>query len=437
MVNSVKQIPTGFNFIDNNWGGVYVGGSYLVVGSKTSAKSLFALKFLKDSIHKGNSLYFSNLRSKDLFIQASIINFDLQSKLQDESVTLVRVLSVPQNIPAESVDDYLVEYLHDISDLIKKYKPKFLIFDEITEFVRYQNVELLRQRFLDMLEALEEFDITSLFITTQTDNPDTTDSIEKIKNCFTGVIKFDETSEKLRSDLVSGTVTISPNVGHIQGEFSAEYILENETGLTIRSSVDEIVKGKSSPSSQRIKIYKPDEVLSLKEKIIRSKIVEKKSDKNKQIELDDFSFSNIYEYNDFLLILNTHIALYKATCQNYHLLCFNLEPSEDEELKISLEQFRNTIISAADKKDKICFVGSKVLVLIVRSKSEMVDSLTERVHIMLTDSKRSYQSQLLEQISVQIVESENSFENSTVMIESILNNDEELNNFTPLINYLN
>ena len=67
----------------------------------------------------------------------------------------------------------------------------------------------------------------------------------------------------------------------------------------------------------------------------------------------------------------------------------------------------------------------------------MVDSLTERVHIMLTDSKRSYQSQLLEQISFQIVESENSFENSTVMIESILNNDEELNNFTPLINYLN
>ena len=67
----------------------------------------------------------------------------------------------------------------------------------------------------------------------------------------------------------------------------------------------------------------------------------------------------------------------------------------------------------------------------------MVDSLTERVHIMLTDSKRSYQSRLLEQISIQVVESENSFENSTVMIESILNNDEELNNFTPLINYLN
>ena len=37
---------------------------------------------------------------------------------------------------------------------------------------------------------------------------------------------------------------------------------------------------------------------SLKEKIIKSKIAEKKSDRNKQIELDDFSFSNIYEYND-------------------------------------------------------------------------------------------------------------------------------------------
>ena len=307
----------------------------------------------------------------------------------------------------------------------------------MTEFVRYQNVELLRQKFLNMLEALEEFDITSFFITTQTEDPETKESIEKIRNCFTGVIKFDETSEKLRTDLASGIVTISPNVGHIQGEFTAEYVLENEKGLTIKSSIDEIIKGKSSPSSKRIKIYKPEEKRFLKEKIIRSKIVEQKSDRNKQIEFDEFSFSNIYEYNDFLLILNTHIALYKATGQSYHLLCFNLEPADDEEARISLEQFRNTIISAADKKDKICFVGSKVLVLIVRSKFEMVDSLTERVHIMLTDSKRSYQSRLLEQISIQVVESENSFENSTVMIESILNNDEELNNFTPLINYLN
>jgi circadian clock protein KaiC len=434
MVNSVKQIPTGFNFIDNNWGGVYVGGSYLVVGSKTSAKSLFVLKFLKDSIDKGDCVYFSNLRSKDLFIQASIINFDLQSKLEEGSATLIRVLSVPQNIPNESIDDYLIEYLHDIIDLIKKYQPKFLIFDELTEFVRYQNVELLRQKFLDMLEALEEFDVTSFFITTQDDKIETNESLDKIKNCFTGVIKFDDSSGKYRSDATSGIVTITPNVGHVQGQFSAEYILDDGNGLSTKSSTDEIVKGKDSPSSKRIKIYKPGTAKKIKEEAFE--IIEKKSDRNKQIELDEFSFSNIYEYTDFLLILNTHIAIYKATGQNYHLLCFNLKPSTNEESKISLEHFRNTIISAADNKDKICFIGSKVFVLIVRSKNEMVNNLTERVHILLTDSKRNYQSQLLEQISINIVEPENSFENSEIMIESILKNEEELNNFTPLINYL-
>ena len=69
MVNSVKLISSGFNFIDENWGGIYQGGSYLVTGPQTSAKSLFALKFLKQSSDAGKSLYFSNLRSKDIFIQ--------------------------------------------------------------------------------------------------------------------------------------------------------------------------------------------------------------------------------------------------------------------------------------------------------------------------------------------------------------------------------
>ncbi|MBL1215301.1 MAG: hypothetical protein HND52_18185 [Ignavibacteriae bacterium] len=436
MVNSVKLIPSGFNFIDKNWGGVYQGGSYLVIGSKNSAKSLFALNFLKESNQKGKCLYFSNLRSKDLFIQASTINFDLQRKLGEGNTTLVRVLSVPQNITAESIDEYLVEYLYDIRDLIKKFKPKFLIFDEITEFLRYQNVELLRQKFTEMLEALEEYDITSLFIAENNGNNEAKESLQKISRCFTGVINFDDSADRFKNDLTSGIVTIKPNVGHIQGGFTAEYTFDYQKGLTVKSAIDEIMEGKSSPASQRIKIYEPQP--ETKNKVIDAAInsLELKSERQKEIETEEFSFSNIYEYNDFLLILNTHIALYKATKQKYHLICFNLS-KEDGEAQISQEQFRNTIISATDKKDKICIVDNKVLVLIVRSSKEMIKDLTERIHILLTDSKKDFPSSSLDQISMQVIEPDNSFENSTDMIESLLNEETNLNNsFTPLIDCL-
>ena len=436
MVNSVKLIPTGFNFIDKNWGGVYQGGSYLVVGSKNSSKSLFALKFLKESNEKGKCLYFSNLRSKDLFIQASTLNFDLQKNLERDSTTLIRVLPVPQNISQETIDDYLVEYLRDISDLIKKYKPKFLIFDELTEFLRYQNVELLRQKFMDMLEALEEFDITSLFIAATNGETETKKSLQKISNCFTGVIKFDDSDDRFKNELTSGIATIIPNVGHIQGKFSAEYTFEPQSGLTIKSSIDEISNVKKSPTSQRIKIYKPKAEPT--DRIIDAALssLELKSEKIKQTEADEYSFSNLYEYNDFLLILNTHIALYKATEQSYNLVCFNLQIGEGE-TGVTHEQFCNTIILATDKKDKICIVDNMVLVLIVRSSKEMINDLIERIHILLTDSKNSFSSSMLDQIGMQIIEPENTYENSTVMIESLLNDESNLNNsFTPLIDCL-
>ncbi len=232
MVNSVKRIASGFNFIDRNWGGVYRGGSYLIIGPRKSGRTLLGLQFALEAAKSSEvCLYFTIMRPKDLMIQAASLNFDIQSYMNQNLIIVVRVAAPNDLYEMYSPDDYLVEYFNDIITVVEQYRPSRIIFDELTPFVGFRNLDYLRDTFLHTLEYIEDHDITSMFVISEPATQKASSIVDGLSQFVTGVIQMKKEAKKTER-FHGGLVSILPNVGHTEGQFTAEYRIEPYKGIT-------------------------------------------------------------------------------------------------------------------------------------------------------------------------------------------------------------
>ena len=94
-VSSVGFAPkhlSGIDVIDNAWGGLYRGGSYLIYGRAASGRGLLTLMFTRTGAAlQEPTLFISADRQKDLMIQAASLGFNLREAYENGIVRLMRV----------------------------------------------------------------------------------------------------------------------------------------------------------------------------------------------------------------------------------------------------------------------------------------------------------------------------------------------------------
>lgn len=419
MVSSIRRIPSGFSFIDKNWGGVYRGGSYLLVGPRKSGRTLVGLQFALEAAKSSEvCLFFTIMRPKDLMIQAASLNFDIQSYMNQNLIIVVRVAPPNDIYDMYNPDDYLVEYFNDIITVVDQYHPTRIIFDELTPFVGFKNLDQLRDTFLHTLETIEERDITSLFIISEPATQKAQNVVDGLGQFVTGIVELKKAggpSERFQG----GMVTISPNVGHTEGQFSADYRIEPYKGVTTEFSKEPIysVTEEIQPSLPKPRsINRPTKI---------------------DIPSEPYAFSNIYNYNDFLLILNNQIALYKSTGQTFNLISFKLDPAAQVKGLLTISQLQNAIRQSTTKKDKICIVENKVIVLLVRGSLKGVVDLMSNVQNNLPSKDPNYISAILDYIAIYNMEVDERADNAEIMMEFVLSAEtSETNAYQPLNKFI-
>lgn len=304
MSGAIRLIPSGFTLIDKNWGGIYRGGSYVVLGPRKSGRTLLGLQFALEAAKSAEvCVFFTLMRPKDLMIQAASINFDIQSYMNQNLIIVVRIAPPTDIDDLYNPDDYLVEYLNDIITVVNQYHPTRIIFDELTPFIGFRNLDYLKDAFLHTLETIEEKDITSLFVIGEPATQRAQSIVDIVTNYVTAVIQFKKT-DKSEDRYHGGQVTITPNVGHTEGRFTNSYQIVPNKGVTVElvPELRETSDYTFTPINQR--------------RFDQTKI---------DLPSEPYAFSNIYNYNDFLLILNNQIALYKSTGQTFNLVSFKLD----------------------------------------------------------------------------------------------------------------
>jgi circadian clock protein KaiC len=360
------------------------------------------------------------MRPKDLMIQAASLSFDIQSYMNQNLIIVVRVAPPNDVYDMPNPDNYLVEYMNDIITVVNQYNPQRIIFDELTPFIGFNNLDILKDSFLATLEHIEERDVSSLFIVGEPATERAEEIVDSLAQYVTGLIYLRKSGKKLENRFQGGQVVISPNVGHTEGQFSSEYHIEPYKGVTT-----DFKKNESTH------VYTDRSIDDEQKKF--SKI---KQNGNGHRKSDLTYFTNVYNYNDFQLILNNQIALYKSTGQTFNLVVFKLDQVATVKGLLTVNQLQNAIRLASDKKDKICAFDNKVVVLLVKSSSKNVINLIQSVQDNLPSNDMEYINAVQQYISIFTLEVDESVENAESLIRYALDADRfSGSTYTPLTKY--
>ncbi len=388
MKSSLELRTSGISLVDKTWGGFYPGGIYLLTGPHKSGRTIMSLQFAKECVQqKQVCLYFTTMRPKYLMISAASINFDLQQYVNQNMIILVRV-SLPKNLEKrENSDGYLAEYMSELVELVEQYKPAKLVFDEFTPFVEFKNLESLKDSFLKTLEAIEEQNVTSLFILSEPATKTAMNIVDTISPSATGVIELKRDEKSY--EFYGGIMTITPNFGHTQGRFSSQYLLQPDVGI-----VTEFKRpGEKTPSSKKTV-----------EEVAYSQLSEIKVENEEVLDL------NFYKIDDFKLVLNNQIAFINASNERSAILSIKItdEVAAKEDFLSNL--VKNIVRLSIEKKDKICFYQNHMLVFIPKAKGEYIDNLLKKIRTNISRFDEHYK--LSEQIYYKNIFIDGSIRNS-------------------------
>lgn len=398
-MNKKLQIsPSGNPLVDMTWGGFYRGGTYFLLGPRKSGKTIFALQFAMQAVSsKETCLYFSSFRPKDLMINAISIDIDLQHYITQNLFTLVRVTPAKNIELANNPDSYLTEYIKDLKSVVDQYNPDRIVFDELTEFVGYRDPALLREAFLDTIDYIENKGITSLFLIREPATSAANKIVSTLLSLSTGKIVL-EKKDGLLNKNNPGKMIITPNVGHVEGEFSCNYYIEPDKGIQVDYKPEVVVKKISSSKNKNSYYMSIADTLPL---------------------FGILSPSSIYNLNEFKLLLNNQIAFFRETGLVSTLIAVKLD---DEALKnkiINVDQLANAVRTVIDKKDKICILKNMLLILFTKEDKD-ANSLVPILLDNLSKDTPQYLSKVAKCISIYSVKMDRGTQNAEDMFKQLL-----------------
>jgi circadian clock protein KaiC len=336
-------------------------------------------------------LYFTSMRPKDLMIHAASIDFDLEYYMNQNMIIVVRVTSPLELNETGDPDQILTEYLNDIVSVVEQYQPGKLIFDEITPFVSYNNINLLQSTYAGTIEKIEDLGVTSLFLLGQPVTPAARLIVDTIAINSTGIISL-EKKDPDSHRIEGGRITIIPNIGHTEGDFTANYSVEPYKGI-----IDDYKKDQEKDKSRKYKTL--DQFNVVEEKPLST---------------------NIYPLNDLKLIINNQIALYRSTGQPFEILSLQFDPEAEKKGLLTFNQLQSSAKLAMDKKDRMSIVEQKILILIPRSDQKSMAGFAARLRNNLPGSKNEYFDMVLPYISLFNLKVDEKTENADALINKLI-----------------
>ena len=403
MSPKVQLLSSGIPLVDKVWGGLYKGGTYMLVGARKSGRTLLSLQYAMESARQNNvCLYFTSMRPKDLLIQAASIDLDLQAYMNQNLIIVVRVATPSDLFESGNIDDFLAEYLNDIVTVVDQYNPHKVVFDELTPFIGFNDLSLLQYSFSKTCEAIEESGITSLYVVAEPASEASQAIVDTLNTSATGIIKLDISEDAKTTSDGSGMMTIIPNIGHTEGQFTSPYKVEPYKGVVINYP----------------KIKTKDEKVQTEE----SKSVSKKYKTLAEVNVPagSYNFTSYYNENDFKLILNNQIAFFKSTGQVFTLMSFRLDKIAESKSLLTLTQLQSAVRLATDRKDKICQLNNNVVVLITKEDPKSIDNIIGKVKANLPINQSENGEEMLLHILVYAVKVDEKIQNSDDMIHLLL-----------------
>ncbi|MCC6549376.1 MAG: hypothetical protein IT279_04830, partial [Ignavibacteriaceae bacterium] len=135
---------------------------------------------------------------------------------------------------------------------------------------------------------------------------------------------------------------------------------------------------------------------------------------------DKMTFSNLYDLSEFTLILNNQIALYKSTGQAFTLISMKLDANAERQKILTIGQLQNAVRLSLDKKEKICVVDDKILILIGRSDDKALNILVSKIKSNLPNNDPQYLNLVMQYLFAFTYEINDRVENAESILKELL-----------------
>lgn len=329
-----SKILTGFSFLDQKWGGIYPGGNYLIIGSKNAGKLLLSLKMIENFISIDLvTILITNQRFKNLEIQASSLNFNIESAITSEKLFLC--------------NDEVFQPFNSLVDFINEKNPKVIFIDNLLENSFFKS----KENYIQLLEFLEQKNITLLSTASLPSNEISKKLLKEIFQFSTGIISLQRSSEKRN---YSGQISIKPNIGHIEGEFETNYkIVPNKGFVTLADNENELLKMLSKVNSEY-------DILSQNQK---------------------FDYTIVYDFEEFKLLVESRKSYSAKTNLQINIISYKIKNEVVEAIELS-----RIIQKALNTGDKISYKNNNVFVLPQSNDAEEVEKLIKTLDKNISDS---------------------------------------------------
>lgn len=181
MTKTVEIKKSGINTIDNKWGGLYNGSTYIIHGPAKSGKTTLALQHAYNTASRGEQcVMFTDVRPRKLIVAAHAMGMNIQPLIDSGKLIIVRMVSPRMQQNNQDRDTLLSEYLYEILNAVNEFNPSSIIFDELTSYVDFNDKELFLDVFNELVEQLEEMLITSIFVLQEGVNDNVQKKLEEI-----------------------------------------------------------------------------------------------------------------------------------------------------------------------------------------------------------------------------------------------------------------
>ena len=245
-----------------------------------------------------------------------------------------------------------------------------------------------------------------------------------------------------------GKIVITPNVGHTEGQFTEEYTIRPNHGVYVEA-VD-LIEEQTNNEDAKEPITKEPEIIknrfstdiNVETTNIQSfevdiaKLNKLQSDSTAESSFQKYEPINLYDFNDFSLILNNQIALYKSTGQTFTILTFRLDPSAKLRGLLEIENLQNAVAAVTERKDKLCVLDNKVIVLIIRPNNSKLENIFANIKNHFPSKQAEYINAITELIEFNILTSNDEIENADFVINKIKTDEQNKNKFITLKNIL-
>jgi KaiC/GvpD/RAD55 family RecA-like ATPase len=430
MKSTIQTLKTSLSIIDQNWGGIYKTGSYLIIGPKKSGKTILALQIAKFFLTSGSScVYFTGLRTKDLMITANTLGLNLQDYVSQNKLIIIKANPPSDVYEKDNPDNELRDYFKDIQNLVQQYSPDLLVFDELTPFIGFTNLNLLNDAYVNMIEGIENVGTTNVFVVGEPATSYAKDIVNTIYNLSSAKIVLQKSIDSL-SNNATGKISIIPNIGHPEGVFENYYKIEPHKGFVFwdEKNTQEIV----NPIKEQVQstftqdLSKDDKINYKIENELKLQQVRQEQQYSKFIPLSNFEIksneyihSNIYNYEDFFLFVSNQLSLYKNTGQPFEIYAFKLDSFAIAGKLMSLKQLANTIRLSVDKKDKLTIHNDLIILIIVKSTPDSFYRLLVNMASNFPVQDEALIKNILRYISVLKIENVLNFNNADEIFKYI------------------